>query len=305
MYDIITLGSANVDIFVKTKTKPEVKKHDDHMDIAYHLGDKLLVDELQITTGGGGTNTAVAFSRLGLKTGCICAVGNDVNGKHILEELEMEKITFLGEVKDGNTGLSIILPSAKDRTILAYKGVNNFLKINDLNLQKINTKWIYVSSMLGQSFETAKKVIQLAKKKGTKIAMNFSLYSAKQGLPALSHIIGSADIIILNKEEAQALTNEDKISNIFNKIHEHSDAIVAITSGSGDIIASDGLSIYVKKIHPVNPVDKTGSGDAFAAGFVYGIIKNKDIQTSIDCGHKEALSVIGHIGAKNNLLRKM
>ena len=84
MYDIITLGSATTDIFVKTKIKPEIKKHDGHTDMAYHLGDKLLIDDLKITTGGGGTNAAVGFSRLGLKTAYIGAIGNDANGIQLL-----------------------------------------------------------------------------------------------------------------------------------------------------------------------------------------------------------------------------
>ena len=305
MYDIITLGSANVDLFVKTKTKPEIRKHLAHEDIAYHLGEKILIEDLEITTGGGATNAAVAFARLGLKTGCICALGKDIYGKHILSELEKEKVTFMGKSKEGRTGLSIILPSAKDRTILAYKGVNNNLHVNDINLERIKTKWLYVSSMLGQSHETAEKIVHLTKKKGAKVALNFSLYLAQQGLDNLSHLLSSADVIILNKEEAQALTKKYFIKDIFSKLYEHTNAIIAITSGSGDIYASDGLRGYVKKIHPINPVDTTGAGDAFASGFIYSVMKNPSIHYALDCGHKEALSVMGQIGAKNNLLKKL
>jgi len=305
MYDIITLGSANVDIFVKTKIKPEINKHIDHYDIAYHLGDKLLVDDLHITTGGGGTNTAVAFSRLGLKTGYIGVIGNDVNGSLILNELKKEKVTFLGKVKEGNTGLSVILPGSYDRTILAYKGVNNNLSIKDIRLDRIKSKWLYVSSMIGQSLETAESIIYIAKKNKTKIAINLSMYIATKGLEKLSTLLNSADIIILNKEEAQALTKEKDIDKILNKIYEHTYGKVIITSGSGNIITSDSLRVFTKHITPINPIDKTGAGDAFASGFVYSMIKGKSIQEAMDNGHKEALSVMAHIGAKNNLLKKL
>lgn len=305
MYDIITLGSANIDLFVKTKSKPEVRKHFQHTDIAYHLGDKLIVEDLEITTGGGGTNTAVAFSRLGLKTGCICALGKDPNGQYILNELKKEKVVFLGKIKEGNTGLSIILPGAKDRTILAYKGVNNFLRINDINLQKITAKWLYVSSMLGQSLETSEKIIQIAKKKGSKIALNLSQYLANQGLNKLSNMLSSADVIFLNRDEAQILTGKKRISDMFHSIYNYTTAIVVITSGSGDIYASDSLKNYIKKVHPINPVDTTGAGDAFASGFIYGLMKSANIHYAMECGHEEALSVLKYVGAKNNLLRKI
>ncbi len=306
MYDIITLGGADVDLYVKTLAKPEIISHLGHKDIAYHLGDKVLIDDLLITTGGGGTNTAVAFSRLGLKTGFIGLVGDDVNGRHILNELKKEKVDFLGsEMKGAVTGISLILPTRKDRTILTYKGINDYLTINDIKLSKAKSKWLYVSSMLGQGLETAEKIVHLAKKKGTKIAMNFSLYLAAKGLDYLSPLLQSADILVLNREEAHILTGKKDIVDIFDSIYVHTSAIIVITDGSGDIHASDSLRIYIKNVHPVNSVDKTGAGDAFAAGFTYAIMKGKTIDTAMDYGHKEALSVLGHIGAKNNLLRKL
>ena len=306
MYDIITLGGADVDLYVKTLAKPEIISHLGHKDIAYHLGDKVLIDDLLITTGGGGTNTAVAFSRLGLKTGFIGLVGDDVNGRHILNELKKEKVDFLGsEMKGAVTGISLILPTRKDRTILTYKGINDYLTINDIKLSKAKSKWLYVSSMLGQGLETAEKIVHLAKKKGTKIAMNFSLYLAAKGLDYLSPLLQSADILVLNREEAHILTGKKDIVDIFDSIYVHTSAIIVITDGSGDIHASDSLRIYIKNVNPVNSVDKTGAGDAFAAGFTYAIMKGKTIDTAMDYGHKEALSVLGHIGAKNNLLRKL
>ena len=95
MYDVICVGSSTVDVFAKTKKSELMKIFDDEKEtdlLAYPTGAKILVEELSITTGGGGTNTAVAFSRLGLKTAFIGAVGSDLNGKIILDELKKVKI---------------------------------------------------------------------------------------------------------------------------------------------------------------------------------------------------------------------
>ncbi|MEI7616871.1 MAG: carbohydrate kinase family protein, partial [Actinomycetota bacterium] len=146
----------------------------------------------------------------------------------------------------------MIIPGRDDRTILAFKGVNNNLTIKDVKLDKIKTKWLYVSSMLGQSLETAESIVYLAKKRKTKVAINLSLYVANKGLEELSPLLSSADIIILNKEEAQALTKEKDIDKVLNKMYEHTYAKIAITSGSGHIIASDSLRVYSKQIHPIN-----------------------------------------------------
>ena len=79
MFNIITFGSAVVDVFVNTEL-PEKQKH-----IAYPIGSKILIKDLKFDIGGGGTNTAVAFSRLGLKTGYIGKLGDDEQGQDIIK----------------------------------------------------------------------------------------------------------------------------------------------------------------------------------------------------------------------------
>lgn len=302
-YDVITLGGATLDVFVKTKN--EIRKHEHHLDIAYHLGEKVLIDNLVFSTGGGGTNCAVAFSRLGLKTAFLGAVGNDNNGKIILADLKKEKVDFLGKVKKGNSGYSVILPGKDDRTILVYKGVANSLSSKDVDIKKLKTKWLYVSTLLGEGFETSLKIIESLKKQGVFIAMNISMYLAKQGIDALSTLLKYIDIIILNKEEAYTLTSMHTLSDVFVDFSKHTDALIVVTDGHNGVYACYNKKKYFKKIKPITPVDTTGAGDAFASGFLYGIIKGKSIPASLDYGHKEALSVLQEIGAKNNLLRKL
>ena len=66
---------------------------------------------------------------------------------------------------------------------------------------------------------------------------------------------------------------------------------------------SDGLKFYSINPKKIKVVDKTGAGDAFAAGFVAGLIKNKNIEFCLNLGMKEAASVVKHLGAKNDLIR--
>ena len=73
-FDVITFGSAVVDVFVDTDVS-EKKNF-----ISYPVGSKILIKDLKIDVGGGGTNSGVAFSRLGLKTGYIGKLGDDENG---------------------------------------------------------------------------------------------------------------------------------------------------------------------------------------------------------------------------------
>ena len=301
MYDIITIGSASIDVFIKSKQ--EIFKVKKHLDFGYPIGDKILINKLNFSTGGGGTNTAVAFSRLGLKTGFIGVLGNDSNSQIILKELKKEKISFLGRIKKGLTGYSIILAGNTDRTILTSKGVNNNLEIKDIKQKK--ARWIYMSTMLEKSLKTSLKIIEKTKNQGSKIAVNLSLYLARKGVRKLSNLLKNADILIINKEEARALTKKKEYKDIFKILSVHTKGIIVITDGFNTIHSYYNNKTIVKKIKKIKPVDTTGAGDAFASGFVYGIIKGKSIPQSLNYGHKEALSVLRHIGAKDNLLKRL
>ena len=144
MYDVITVGSATVDVFAKTHFSELIKIIDPKGEtdlLAFPSGTKILIDDLEFTTGGGGTNTAVAFSRLGHKVGFIGKLGQGTNSDFIHKNLAKEKIDLLCSHGKGNAGYSIILDTLDhDRTILTHKGINDELKVEDVPFRKLKTK---------------------------------------------------------------------------------------------------------------------------------------------------------------------
>lgn len=305
MYDIICVGKSTIDVFVKFSS--ENKFLGENHNVCYHLGDKIPVEDLVFSTGGGATNTAVAFSRLGLRTGIITAIGDDHNGKLILDELKKERVSFLGTIKKGNSGYSIILPGKGDRTIMVYSGVNNELRFSDIVNHRLTTKWFYFSSLSGTGLEAIKILAEKQKKGGGKCALNISQYLAKEGINKLSPILKNIDVFILNEDEAKLLTKKERINDIIGVIKKHTPAIIAITNGEEAIHAYDPRTekIMTKRISKIKVVDSTGAGDAFASGFTYAIINNKTIEKAINYGYRESVAVLKHVGAKNNLLRKI
>ncbi len=292
MFDVVTFGSAVIDVFVNTDVAEK------HGFMHYPVGEKILIKELRFDWGGGGTNTAVAFSRLGFKTGCISELGGDENGKKIFNLLKKENVEFLGKMVKGElSGYSVILDSkGGDRTILTYKGANNEISLSDI--KKFKTKWLYLSSLLGKSFETQKKLALILKKRGTKIAFNPSSYLIKH--KNLSGLLKITDILILNKEEAGILTKE---RNLLAGLRKSGPKIVVITDKDKMIACYDGRNKYFLTPNKVKVVERTGAGDAFASGFVAGQMAGKSIKESLRLGLAESESVIKYFGAKNRLLR--
>ena len=145
MFDIVSVGNATIDAFICMDGDVEKGQ------LKLAVGSKNEVDSIFYGTGGGATNTAVGFKRLGLKAGILTAIGNDPGGKIVLNELRKEKIStkLISRLADYNTSYSAILTGfGHDRIILVYGGAVKHLgeerQVRWAWLGK--TKWMHVSS---------------------------------------------------------------------------------------------------------------------------------------------------------------
>ncbi len=281
----MTFGSAVVDAFISTRQSGGK--------IEYKTGSKILVDDLKFDVGGGATNSAVAFARLGLKTGCICNVGDDNNGEDVLDLLKRERVSFLGKRIKGKTGYSVILDSrGGDRTILTFKGPGNSVKVSDVG--KFDAKWLYFSSVLGVSLKTQIRLARRVKKGGGKVAFNPSEYLIKA--ENIRELLSMSDVVVLNREEFDLVRR--KYGGVFCS------GVVVVTDKDKEIVAYSGGEKFSIKPHKVKVVERTGAGDAFASGFVAGLMIGKSIHDCLKLGLAESEAVIKYFGAKNNLLRR-
>jgi len=306
MYDVITVGSATVDVFAKTHFSELIKIIDPKGEsdlLAFPSGSKILIDDLEFTTGGGGTNTAVALSRLGHKVAFIGKLGQGTNSDFIHKDLAKEKIDLLCAHGKGNAGYSVILETLEhDRTILTHKGINDELKADDIPFRKLKAKWLYFGAMMGESFSTLEKIAEFAQKNKIKIAFNPSTYLAEKGKSHLKKILDRTELLVLNKEEASLLVGNDSIQNLLLRLRELGPKIAVITDGQNELFVADDNCIYSAVPPQSKRIDTTGAGDAFAASFLSGLIRNKGIVFAIKLGIINAQSVISHYGAKNILL---
>jgi ribokinase len=296
-FDVVTFGSGVVDVFASTGVAEKKGRLD------LEVGSKYLIDGLRVEVGGGGTNCAVAFARFGLKTGCICKVGEDANGIEVLTALRSEKVKFLGKVGEGNTGYSMIVDSKKkNRTILTFKGASNDVSLIDI--KRFKSQWLYYSSLLGKSFVAQKKLARQFVAGGGRLAFNPSSYSIeKQDIRGLLRL---CYVLVLNKEEAVELAKKykGKGKNVLEKLGSLGPKVVVVTDKDKAVRCYDGVKMYKVVPHKgKRVVERTGAGDAFAAGFVAGMVRGHPIKECLDLGVMESEAVLAHYGAKNNLLK--
>lgn len=305
-YDVISIGSASIDVFIKSSSKDvEFEKIHAHEDVCLPIGAKILLDKLFTEPGGSGVNTSIAFARLGFKAAVVTKLGKDANADIVQKMLKKEHVDFLGKIATGKTGYSVIFTGLhKNRTILTYKGNNDKLKLKDIKLNKLKTKWFYFGTLLGQSWKTQCKLAQYAKKKGIKVLFNPSLYLAEKGYKYLKPILDACTILVLNKEEAQALTGTKVgTARLLDELQKKI-PIVVITDGPRGAHVFDGKNMYSFVPTDVPVTDTTGAGDSFASAFLAAIMLNKDVPTALRWGAAEANSIIQHYGATNILLTR-
>ncbi|WP_237750995.1 carbohydrate kinase family protein [Gallaecimonas xiamenensis] len=306
MYDMVTLGSATVDLFADTDSElVQIEtRHSLEKLIAYPLGGKILIKDLNVTVGGGGTNSAVAFARQGLKTAFLGKVGDDAQGQQVLDELAKEGVDFVG-ARGGQTGLSVILDSIHDdRTILAFKGASDHLSLAEANLPP--SRWLYCSAMLGQSLDTMKALLA---KTQAKVAFNPSSYLARQGLAALAPILSAVAVLVLNKEESAMLLGLDEhqqhsLDQLLAALYQALPGkTLAITDGAEGLLATDGqVKVVAKPRDGLAIVETTGAGDACASGLVAALARGQELADAVRAGMLNAESVLAFKGAKNRLL---
>lgn len=321
--DILTIGSATKDVFLKIKDSHIAKNknilHDLGFDVSaqcFPIGAKLDVDEFIASTGGGAINTAITFARQGFKTACIAKVGDDLFGEELENDLKAEKINSkISRHKKTHTDYStIIITEDGSRTIFVKRGASSTLDKKDLKLSRLMPKWVFINPS-NIKIDVIEYAIKTLKKNQAKIAINLSNSYIKQGIGKLKNILSNSDLVLLNKEEASALTGipQNNAKGIFKKFDEVVYGTAVMTDGPHGLTVSNGQKIWQAGIFKNQKViDRTGAGDAFGSGFVSGLLHTKedDLQNPKDANIKQAIilgsanatSVVEYYGAKEGIL---
>ena len=299
MYDIITIGAATVDIFVKSD---QFVVDNNLLSIGY--ASKNEMTQSLITSGGGATNAGVSFSRLGLKTGVLALIGDDFLSDFIITNLKDENIDTNLMIRTPNSSADfsvILVANDGGRSIITNRGSTR-LEINNIEWEKLfNTQWFYISSLEG-NMELLEQLIGYASEHQIKVSLNpgnRELLDSKRLIPLLSHI----DLLLLNTVESELLTGiKVNSDNYWEKLKSYGSKIVAVTDGrNGAYIQTLDEKLYSPIIN-THPVDETGAGDSFGSAFVAALINKLTPQEALFWGIKNSASVVSKMGSKAGLL---
>jgi ribokinase len=179
-----------------------------------------------------------------------------------------------------------------ERSIYTSMGANSSFKLEKEDINYINeSKILHVTGMY-------KEVVEEATKHTDFLSFNPGAALSAFGIRDLKEIIKRANILFLNKKEVSTLTGEYYHEGAKNLVDMGVPLVVVTCGGHGACIYTPDKIIHSPTIK-TESLDTTGAGDAFAAGFIEGVIKNKELNKCLQMGNKSACTCLGRLGAVN------
>ena len=290
--DAIGFGALNVDNLFKVNR------------IAAAEEESFVVDH-SVACGGSAANTMVALARLGCKVGFIGKVASDAEGRMLLQDFRKGGVDARG-VTVATTGRSGkvmgFVGKGGERALYIDPGVNDTIRLDQIDSEYASsTKFLHLSSFVGkQSFETQKKIVDQLPKE---VMVSFdpgALYS-RMGLARLRSIIKKTSVMMPNAGEIALLTGKSDYRAGARLLINEGVGVLAVKLGSKGCYVTNGYEDYMVKQFKVKVLDTTGAGDAFDAGFIYGLLSDKDINEAGKIGNFVASKSITAMGARNGL----
>lgn len=299
-------------------------------------GQKIEISDLLYHTGGGATNAAVSFQKLGFDTTAFFKIGDDAAGTFILNELKKFNIHTMPIIsKEGQTGTAFVIPCPSgERIIFVHRGVNMSLCEDELPFDQIRAAdIIYVTSLNGSASNLLLPITRYAKENQKMVAINPGTAQIRDNASALAASLAHIDIVIMNATEAQfcarslfaqkescpstpqhpnmpyLLQGPIMINNVcfdlrtfFKEMLARGPHTIVVTNGSDGVYAAHKDNIYYHPSIKTNIVSTLGAGDAFGSCFVGSMQLGLSIENAIRNGVINSSSVIQHIGSKVGLL---
>ncbi|MFQ5800714.1 MAG: carbohydrate kinase family protein [Candidatus Hydrothermarchaeales archaeon] len=264
-------------------------------------GEEIVIKDVREEAGGSAANTIAGLGRLGVECGFVGKIGNDPEGRNIITAFKEVGVDTRGIVKvEGRTGSVLaFVDDTGERIMYVNPGVNDTLLPKDINIDYIKSaRYLHVSSFAGEtSINAIKKIPEI---KGTAKLSFAPGFLCWRGLDFLMPLLKDCGILFLNEKEANALTAAPphKAGGVLMDIGV---GTVVVTLGERGCLVIDEEGVYDVEGIKARAVDTTGAGDAFAAGFLFGVLNGFHGAASGKLGNFVASRCIEHVGARKGL----
>jgi len=251
-------------------------------------------------SGGSAANTIHGLAHLGVETGFVGSVGNDEMGKFFKKDMQVNQIKPILFKTLHETGRAMALISTdSERTFATYLGASIDLSEEDVTHDIFKGyDYFYIEGYLIQNRKMIEKAMRLASKAGLKVCLDLASFNvvAENRDVFRSLIHEYVDILFANEEEIRAL-GEKAPEEVASELKDQVEVVVVKLGAEGSFCMCREEMVRVG-VRPSKPLDTTGAGDLYAAGFIYGHMHGMHPETCGKIGAILAGRIIELIGAK-------
>jgi sugar/nucleoside kinase (ribokinase family) len=305
---ILGIGNALIDVLINITDDAVLQK------FGLPKGSMTLVDAIlsaeikketknstrSIQTGGSAANTVHGVAKLGGRCGYIGKISEDEFGNFYLEDFRNNHINthfFYSETGTGHaTGL---ISSDSERTFGTYLGAAMELTAEEMT-HEIFCEYgiLHIEGYLVQNHALIEAAMSIAKQNDLLVSIDMASFNiVEANIDFLHRIIREyVDIVFANEEEATSLTGKNPEDALLEIAEMCSIAVVKL-GAHGSLIKSGDRVIRIDAIS-AKSIDTTGAGDIYAAGFLYALTENLDLEVAGKIGSLLAGNVVEIIGAK-------
>lgn len=263
----------------------------------------LSLEEVDFGPGGCGSNVAIGLCTLGHPTALVGRVGQDAAAAaldHIWEKVSLDT-GYIRRISGEKTGVGIgLVDNWGQQRFLNFPGVNAQVSIEDLNIKEIierGAQWLHIAGFFalpGLLDGSLPGMLVQAQESGLRTSLDVVM----KGDPGrLSTCLPFLDIMLCNSTEARWLTGEQEPARAAQDLKDRGcrNAIVKLGE-AGCVVAGESWS-GLAPAEPVLAFDKTGAGDAFAAGLIAALLEGKSLPESLRMANKAGERIVGALGA--------
>jgi len=273
--------------------------------------EKVDSSEQQMFAGGVTANFCVAAARLGVSTGFVGAVGDDPEGKFLLDDFKSENVdTTVCLRKEGcksAVNFIFVVSTTGEKTIIQ----SPYMQSTKLTVEDIqaNRKYFESAKLLHTTCihpDITLEAMKIVKAAGGKISMDLESQIASRGMDKFEEVFKYVDILLPNKMGAMALMKTETPEEAARKFLDLGIKMVVLTKGSEGAMtiekSGDGYKEHSVPAFKISPVDTTGAGDTFCATFLSShVIKGKSIESSLKIANAAAGLKCLKLGARTGM----
>lgn len=275
-------------------------------------GELILANSLPLSVGGCAANVAVDLARLGVQVGAVGCVGRDAFGDFLTGKLRAAGVDTQGIVAVEGTetsGTLIVNVAGEDRRYIHAVGANARLRAADIARDRLRgVKVFYVGGYLlltGLDPAELAGLFREARSAGAVTVLDVVLPSGERAAwEKLAPVLRETDVFLPNEDEAAVITGEADPLRQAECFHAAGARTVVITCGGrGSVLLSDGLRLR-SSVYPIEYHGGTGSGDAFDAGYIAGLLAGEDPTGCLRWGSAVGASCVRSISATDSVFTR-